>query len=348
MKKRKIIVGFSGGVDSCVAAYLLKNQGFEVIGVTFVVNNDWYKKNGDYASKAASQIGIQHRFLETTTTFDNAVVKKYIDDISNGITHSPCPHCNCVFKFEKLLEQAMLEGEDTMIATGHYGSVENIDGEYFITRGIDARKDQSYMLYRLGENITKKLILPLGGFHKNEIRGIAKENGVDICDRDDSQGLCFAPEGYESFIRQRLSNSIKPGVFTDKSGKILGEHNGFQFYTVGQRRGLGINLNKPLFIVDIKTDENRVILGEYDELYRQNLVLTDFVLHGKYKHSYKDKEFTLRPRFSSSGHTGSINITDGIAGAYYDKPNAENAPGQHLVVYDGNITAGGGVIKNTI
>lgn len=341
----KIIVGFSGGVDSSVSAFLLQKAGYEVVGVQLLINDNQHE-NMEFAQRAAKRLGIKLIFDNCESEFKKSVLDSFIADYNKGITLSPCPLCNDVFKFARLLEISKREGADT-IATGHYAALKGMDDNlHYICRWSDTFKDQSYMLYRLSPEVLTRVVFPLSCFKsKDDVRNVAREIGLNTAERKDSQGLCFAPKGIMQFL---LDNGVKlqPGLITDKNGNILGEHKGYQLYTIGQRRGLGLKMNSPLFVTKIVPDENKIIVGDYADLYTDRIKVTQLVLHGKYKRREAQRNLTARLR-SSAGFIPVENIENDCV--VLKKPTAWSAPGQHLVLYDGcgdekSVVAGGGII----
>lgn len=343
--ENKVIVGFSGGVDSSVCAFLLQKAGYEVIGVQLLINNNQHE-NMEFAQRAAQHLGIKLIFDNCEDEFGKSVLDSFINNYNKGITLSPCPLCNDVFKFARLSEIAEREGADK-IATGHYASVKVMDDNlHYIRRWNSTFKDQSYMLYRLPPDVLARVIFPLSRFeNKSEVRHLAREIGLNTAERRDSQGLCFAPKGIMQLLLD-TNVKLRPGLISDKNGSILGEHKGYQLYTVGQRRGLGLKMNAPLFVTKIIPDENKIIVGDYDDLYTDKIKVTQLVLHGKFKQCEARKNLTARLR-SSAGFVPVKTIENDCV--ILEKPTPWSAPGQHLVLYDGSgdeksIVAGGGII----
>lgn len=340
----KVIVGFSGGVDSSTSAFLLQNAGYEVIGVQLLINDNQHE-NMEFAERAAEHLGIRLIFDNCGNEFRKSVLDSFINDYTRGITPSPCPLCNAVFKFVRLLKIAEREGADK-IATGHYAALKIIDNQCYIRRWNNTFKDQSYMLYRLLPEVLARVIFPLSCFEsKSDVRNTARKIGLNTAERSDSQGLCFAPNGIMRFLQDN-GVTFKPGLITDKNGSILGEHKGYPLYTVGQRRGLGMKMNSPLFITKIIPNENRIVVGDYNDLYMDKIEVTQLVLHGKYKYPEHQKNLTARLR-SSAGFIPVKSIDNDCI--VLEKPTAWSASGQHLVLYDGcgdekSIVAGGGII----
>ena len=343
--RKKVIIGMSGGVDSSVAAYLLQQEGYEVIGVTMNhKKNPALEREIEAAQEICSQLKIKHRVVDVEELFQREVVDNFLEGYSNGITPSPCVICDERVKMAVLFQTAD-EEEAEYVATGHYCSVEYSKefGKKLLKTAADLRKDQSYMLYRLDADKIERLLFPLYSYEKKRIREIAKEAGLHVHNKGDSQGICFAQEGYISFLQKNLGDKIQKGNFVDKNGKIMGEHQGYQLYTIGQRRGLGLKLPRPYFITKIDKEKNEIILGEYEELYRKIVELKDFkspvdidMLFGK--------KLIGRPRFSSFGSEGQLLFSDGKIFFEYDETTPQTASGQHLVLYWEGFVLGGGII----
>ena len=232
------------------------------------------------------------------------------------------------------------------VATGHYSSVAYCErfSKYLLKGVHNIIKDQSYMLYRLDSEKLKNILFPLQNYSKEEIRKIAREVGIKVHDKKDSQGICFAKEGYKEFLAKRLKDKIKKGNFVDKEGNILGQHEGYQFYTIGQRRGLGINLSKPIFITDISVEKNEIVLGSYEELARDEVELVNYKFNIDIN-SLAGLELLARPRFSSQGFYGNLYLKNRKLYFKYRNANTHNADGQHLVLFYENFVLGGGVIR---
>lgn len=346
MNRKKAVIGMSGGVDSSVGAYLLREQGYEVIGVTL---NHKKEKSLKEEIKAAQRIcdflGIEHRTIDIEKLFQKEVIDDFIEGYSRGITPSPCVICDERVKMRVLFEIADEEGA-YFVATGHYSSVEY--SEEFKTNllkvSYDPRKDQSYMLYRLDNDKISRLIFPLHSYEKKQIRETAKNIGLEVHDKRDSQGICFAKEGYIEFLRKNLGNKIKKGNFIDNNGNIMGEHEGYQLYTIGQRRGLGLKLPRAYFITKINKEKNEITIGEYEELYQKRVELKKYKLSVKIN-DILDKNIIGRPRFSSFGASGKILFENEKLYFEFDEENPQTAPGQHLVLYYKNLVLGGGIIS---
>ena len=344
--KKKIVIGMSGGVDSSVAAYLLKREGYEVIGVTLDHNEDkTLKLEIDGAKEICNFLGIKHIVVDIQEIFKKEVIENFLDGYSNGITPSPCVVCDERVKLKTLFQIADEENAE-YVATGHYCSVEYLDEfeSYLLKISINMRKDQSYMLYRLDRDKIERLKFPLYNYEKVEIREIAKKIGLKVHDKGDSQGICFAKNGYIDFLRMSLGDKIKKGRFLDENGKVLGEHEGYQLYTIGQRRGLGLKLPKPYFILEIKKESNEIILGDYEKLYKKEVKLLEFKSPIELNRLI-GKKLIGRPRFSSFGNLGEIKIRDGEIFFEFDESTPQLASGQHLVLYYKDFVLGGGIIE---
>lgn len=344
--KNRIVIGMSGGVDSSVSAYLLKAQGYDVIGVTLNQNSkDMLNLEIESAKEVCETLGIKHIIVDIKDIFKKEVVDNFLDGYSNGITPSPCVICDERVKLKTLFEIADIENAE-YVATGHYCSVEYFEefDSSLLKISINKRKDQSYMLYRLDRDKIARLKFPLYNYEKIEIREIAKNIGLKVHDKKDSQGICFAKYGYIDFLKENLDEKIKKGSFKDKNGKILGEHKGYQLYTIGQRRGLGLKLPKPYFILEIDKEKNEIILGDYQDLYKKEVELLEFKSPVDLD-KLIEKKLIGRPRFSSFGNIGKIKIKNNKIFFEYDETTPQLASGQHLVLYYKDFVVGGGIIK---
>ena len=336
MNKKRIVLGLSGGVDSSTSAYMLKEDGFEVIGVTLVVSKE-QRESQDLkdAISLGKELNIEHIVLDIVDEFNEKIVKYFIDEYSKGMTPSPCVVCDEIIKIKKLIEIANLK-EAYYIATGHYCEIskENRFKRNLFKKPKDVRKDQGYMLYRIEPEIIERMIFPLAKYEKTIVREKAKKY---------SQGICFAKEGYLEFLKKMLGDKIKPGNYLDKTGKILGQHQGYQLYTIGQRRGLGVLFSKIYFIVDILPETNEIILGDYSELYKKRVELENFKTHISFD-ELKSMKVLAKPRFSSQGFYGKVIKENEKIYFEYENENPQNAKGQHLVIYSDDLVVGGGKI----
>ena len=346
MDRKKVVIGMSGGVDSSVAAYLLKKSGYEVIGVTLNHKRDEFlKEEVNTAKRICKFLGITHIEKDIEELFQKEVIDGFIDGYSKGITPSPCVICDERVKFKVLFDIADEIGA-YYVATGHYCTIE-YNSEFGISLvkvAKDLKKDQSYMLSRLGTDKLSRIIFPLYEYTKTEIREIAQNAGLEVHNKKDSQGICFAKQGYIKFLKEQIGDKIVPGNFVDNNGNIMGQHLGYQLYTIGQRRGLGLKLPRPWFITKIDPLKNEIVLGEYAELKRKRVELIEYKAAVEIE-KLKNRTVIGKPRFSSSGALGSVILeNDRVYFEYLDE-NCHNAPGQHLVIYLDGFVVGSGIIS---
>ena len=339
----------SGGTDSSVAALLLQEQGYEVVGVTFLFyQSDMMDQHIFDARELCEKLGIEHLVHDARTLFHEKVVSYFIDEYMRGNTPVPCTLCNNYLKWP-LLKQLADERGIYYIATGHYVQKVQIENHYHITCGADPDKDQSFFLWGLPQNILERILLPLGGYTKVRIREIAAERGyLKAAKKRDSLGVCFCPMDYRTFLREHLStDAIQPGNFYDEDGNLLGKHEGYPFYTIGQRRGLGIHLNKAVFVKEIYPTENKVVLGELASLNKQSLILKEWVLTNPdlvFNHS----DVIVKVRYRKQENLGTVTLTeDGLLQVILDEPVPAIAVGQAAAFYRKNVVLGGGIILSS-
>ncbi len=357
MTKPKVIVGLSGGVDSAVAAYLLKKDGYDVIGVTL---RTWHGDDGeesrcceiDDARETARIIGIPYYVFNCTSDFDRKVIRPFICDYVNGMTPNPCVICNREIKWEKLLYYADLFEADH-VATGHYASVVLLDnGRYTVKKADHAEKDQTYMLYRLTQKQLSKTIMPLYGYSKKEVREIAEKIGLSVANKPDSQEICFVTGGdYADFIENHTDRIPAEGNFVDEQGRILGKHKGIIHYTVGQRKGLGIALGKPAYIKKIDSEKNEIVLSTSADTGCSGIICKSLNFTGIETPAVSDKlRCHVKVRYRHPGQTATLEMTDtDTLRAVFDGPVRLAAPGQSAVFYDENdCLLGGGIICEVI
>lgn len=341
---KKVVIGISGGVDSSTAAYLLKKDGYEVYGVTLSLYENFSEENFSDGIDVCKKLGIPLKIINVYKEFKSTVIDYFLEEYNSGMTPSPCVICDEKIKFYFLNEYAKEIGAQ-YISTGHYAQVEF--SEQFNCSLLkvpkDKKKDQSYMLYRLSPEILNKLVFPLFNYEKTAIREIAREFGLKVHDKKDSQGICFAQEGYIPFLQKNLRDKIKKGDFILENGEKVGEHLGYQLYTIGQRRGLGLTLPRAYFIVNIIPEKNQIILGEYSSLMKDRVMLVDVHLSISMD-EIKKLPLIAKPRFSSSGIKGSLVYENNSFYFIFDTPTPQNAPGQHLVFYYADYVLGGGKI----
>ena len=361
MAKKKVVVGMSGGVDSSVAAYLLKEQGYDVIGVTMQIWQDEESKiqeeNGgccglsavDDARKVAAQIGIPYYVMNFKKDFQEKVIDYFVDEYLHGRTPNPCIACNRYVKWESLLTRSMEIGAD-YIATGHYARVEQLpNGRYAIRHSATWSKDQTYALYNLTQDQLRRTLMPVGEYEKDQIRKIAKEIGLQIANKPDSQDICFvSDDDYASFIEEESNQKIPEGNFVTPDGKILGRHKGIIHYTLGQRRGLGIPAATRLYVCDISPKTNQVVLGNNEDLFHSELTATkvNLISCESLKEPMRLKA-KIRYRHPEQ-EAVAWQTEDGVLHVRFDKPQRAITRGQAVVLYDGDIVVGGGVIENCI
>lgn len=355
--KKTVVVAMSGGVDSSVAALLLHNQGFNVIGVTMRLfpqsEEDNYSLNKSCCSlddvedarSVCRQINSKHYYLNFEKEFNEHVINYFISEYQKGRTPFPCLACNDRLKFDFLLKRAEFMKAD-YIATGHYASILKKNNTYILEKGIDETKDQSYVLFNLTQKIMNKLKLPVGIYPKNEIRQIAEEHGLINAKKPDSQDICFIPDGdYKKFINKKILKTN--GNIIDSDGNKLGDHQGIHNFTIGQRKGIGIeSKGKPLFVTKIYPSKNTVEVGPPNELMRDKAYLSKLnIISGERNITEKDPLYA-KIRYKSTPAKGILEIKkDGYAVFTFDEPQRAITPGQALVFYRGNQVIGGGFIE---
>lgn len=351
----KVIVGMSGGVDSAVAAYLLQQQGYEVIGVTLRV---WGSDEGeeqnrcceiDDARRTCEILGIRFHPHNCTSLFEANVVKPFVSSYLDGLTPNPCIECNRSVKWAKLMELAdIFEAE--YVATGHYAFVEKLpNGRYTVRKAQQAGKDQTYMLYKLTQEQLARTLMPLGKYTKEEVRKIAEDIGLTVAHKEDSQEICFVTEGkYSDFISDYTDRTLPgEGDFVDEEGNVLGRHKGIYRYTVGQRKGLGIALGYPAFVVRICPENNTVVLGNEESLMRSEFICRDVNFLSIPEPEEREKvECLAKARYHQVERSAVIEMLDGNkVKVTLSEPVKGVSPGQSAVFYDADgRVVGGGII----
>ncbi len=343
--KKKVVVTMSGGVDSSVAAALLKEEGYEVLGVTMCHYDG--DKNLEAAHQVAQKLGISWYVLDFTKEFKRLVIDYFCKEYLAGRTPNPCVICNLKIKFGLLLEKAKSLGAD-YIATGHYAinEYDQKSKRFLLKRGVDESKDQSYFLYRLNQDILPYILFPLGRLKKSQSRELAKKFGLKNYKKEESQEICFIPDdNYKKFLTQHISETIKPGNFEDKEGNILGEHQGIPFYTIGQRKGLRVSLNKRMYVIEINSRQNLITLGADKDLYKDKLLVKDlnFISGDKLSDSMK---VGVKIRYNSKKFPAIISPygNDKIL-INFEGPQRAITPGQSAVFYQGDVVIGGGIME---
>ena len=348
---KRVIIGMSGGVDSSVAAALLKEEGYEVIGVTLRLwdkdNQYEISKEAIDAKKVCDRLNIEHYTLDFREEFKDKVIKKFISEYFEGRTPNPCIECNKYLKFKYLLEKATQMDCD-YIATGHYAISEYDESinRYLLRKSKADKKDQTYVLYNLTQEQLKKVIFPLGKFdNKEEIRDVAIKIGLDVASKKDSQDICFIPNGnYKEFLSEYDNNNIKEGNIVDLNGNVLGKHTGIINYTIGQRKGLGLSMPNPTFVVNIDKENNTVIVGQEKDLYTNELEANDlnWIMFDKLEGQMKVKAKT---RYSAKLEDATIYMKDeDIVKVIFDNPQRAITRGQAVVFYKDEYIIGGGTI----
>lgn len=355
---KKIVIGMSGGVDSSVAAYLLKQQGYEVIGVTMLtypadINNtkenmelwsDAVKKLTQDAEAVAEQLGIEHYNVDFGSEFRCNVVDYFVNEYRAGRTPNPCVMCNRAIKWECLLKFAESVGAST-VATGHYARIITTeDGRYALAKAATIAKDQTYALCRLTQEQLSSTIMPLGEYTKDEVRKIALDAGIKVASKPDSQEICFIPDNdYGSFIEKYTGQTDIEGNFVNTAGEVIGRHKGITHYTVGQRKGLGVTYGKPVFVLELRSQTNEIVLGNNNEAFSDTVCADNFNYVAR--SSFNDGErVTAKIRYSHAGALASVYNTERGIRCVFDEPQRAVTPGQALVLYDGDILLGGGRI----
>lgn len=354
---KTVVVGMSGGVDSSVAAYLLKNQGYHVIGVTMQI---WQEEDActveheggccglsavDDARRVAGQIGIPYYVMNFRKEFQQNVIDYFVKEYREGRTPNPCIACNRYVKWESLLQKSLAIGAD-YIATGHYAKIKKLEnGRYTLLRSDAQGKDQTYALYNLTQEQLAHTIFPLGEYEKPHIRELAEEAGLQVAHKPDSQEICFVPDNdYAAFIERETGEKETTGNFVSTLGEVMGEHKGIGHYTIGQRKGLGIAFGEPMFVVEIRPHTNEVVLGKGDEVY-QNRLKAHMVNYMAVDHFEVGQEVIAKIRYNDRGAKAVISeVGEDYFDLTFPQPARAVTPGQAVVLYDGDYVLGGGTI----
>ena len=330
---KKIVVGLSGGVDSAVTAYLLKEQGYEVIGVTLCMHGSAEKEVAD-AAEVAERIGIRHRVVELKEKFKENIIRYFTESYKKGETPNPCMVCNPLMKWAALLAIAEEEGAEC-VATGHYAGVVRLaNGRYAIRCAESAAKDQAYVLYGLSQEQLSKTIMPLASYEKEEIREIAAKIGLSVADKADSMEICFLPEGeaYTNYLVEKEGVTPEQGNFVDEAGNVLGTHQGIIYYTVGQRKGLGIAFGEPRYVKELRPETNEVVLSGNDALQNKTVYAREY--HGMALEELAEgKRLLAKIRYSHRGAMCTVHHEGERLRLEFDEPQRAATPGQAVVFY---------------
>lgn len=349
MKNKKILLGMSGGVDSSVSALLLKEQGYDVIGITlqlFAGSCCNLETNLD-AKNVCKELGILHITYDLREEFKCKIIDNFINEYSNAHTPNPCIECNKYIKFGAMYKKAK-ELECDYIATGHYAKIEYSKkyNQNVLKKSNSVLKDQSYVLYCIPRFLLDKVIFPLGDFEaKEQIREIAKNKGLKVANKPDSEDICFIPDGnYKKFLEQNSNLKPNKGEIVNKNGEILGFHNGLYNYTIGQRKGLGISYKEPLFVVGFNKEKNQLIVGANEDTYKKEMLVNNlnWLLVDKLKEKMR---VAVKTRYSVKEFLATIEqIEDDLVKVTFDEPAQRITPGQSAVFYIDDVVLGGGKI----
>ena len=352
MNKDKVLIAMSGGVDSSAAAHLIMQSGYDAMGATMKLISDLplneNQTDSDViaARRSCEKLGIEHTVIDLCHEFKKSVVDNFVSVYLKGETPNPCIVCNKNIKFGALMNSASALG-CVKLATGHYAKTELIgSGRYLLKCATDEDKDQSYMLWTLSQEQLSKVILPLGNLKKSDVRELAASLSFENAYKKDSQDVCFIPDGcYSQFIELYTGIKSKPGNYIDSNGKMLGRHKGIINYTIGQRKGLGIALGQPMFVTDKSFKDNTVTLGSNEDLFKKTLIASDINLIATDKID-KPIKVQAKARYRQKATPATVvQLDENTLRVEFDEPIRAISPGQSVVIYDGDIVIGGGIIK---
>ncbi|MBV1818236.1 tRNA 2-thiouridine(34) synthase MnmA [Anaerosalibacter bizertensis] len=355
--KKKVVLGMSGGVDSSVAAYILKEAGYDVIGVTMTMipkDEEFDEKEGGCCSissvndarKVAEKLDIPFYVMNFKDVFERKVINYFVDEYLQGRTPNPCVVCNKYIKFDEFLRKA--EGLGAYyVATGHYANIEKDEStdRYLLKRAADSKKDQTYFLYNMTQYQLEHTLMPLYNITKDRVREIAEKIDLNVHNKPDSEEICFIPDDdHGKFIKNREPDKVKPGYFVDENGNTLGKHKGIVYYTVGQRKGLGIAVGRKVFVQKIIPEKNLIVIGDEDKIFKSKLYAEDINII-PYDNIPKDLEVTAKVRYSMKETKALVNPHKDGAIVEFKSPQRAITKGQSVVFYDGDVVVGGGIIK---
>ncbi len=359
-EKGKVLVAMSGGLDSSISLSLLQKEGYEVIGVTYRTYDYEPEQHSGKETACCSLDAINdardlavkhsapHYVLDMREEFYNCIVKDFVSEYLSGKTPNPCVVCNSLIKWDALLKKADQLGCE-YLATGHYAQIKQKDGRYFITKGVDDDKDQSYVLWGLSQESLKRTLFPVGKYRKSEVRSLAKELGYDnLANKRESYEICFIPDDdYHSFLRHEVKDidkNIGEGDLLLSDGTKVGKHKGYPYFTIGQRKGLEIAMGKPMYVNNINAENNTVVIGPRNELMRKEMKVGNYNFM-KYQDIEEGMEVLVKIRYNNPGAMAVISKMDNYINVKFHDEVSAITPGQSAVFYEGDDVIGGGIIQ---